>query len=71
MCGKKLYFILKLRQFLHGFFFKFLPDNENKSRLKPVKKIDRVSCLIFEHTMIFLLNCKFMNSCKYRINPYY
>lgn len=44
MCGKKLYFILKLRQFLHGFFFKFLPDNENKSRLEPVKKIDRVSC---------------------------
>lgn len=43
MCGKKLYFILKLPQFLHG-FIKFLPDNENKSRLEPVKKIDRVSC---------------------------
>lgn len=52
-------------------FFKFLFDNENKSWLKFVKKIDCVLCLIFEYIMIFFLNCKFMNLCKYWINFYY
>lgn len=57
---KEIVFSNKVATFFTRIFL-FLPDNENESGLKPVKKIDRVSCLIFKHTMIFPLNCKLMN----------